>query len=69
MDCKDCPRFDNDSGRCRDGKMNPLRKETAIQVVQIHGIRAICTFNAFREELIHNRLLTDEAKRINRIKP
>ncbi|MEI7578286.1 MAG: hypothetical protein WCK51_15465 [Armatimonadota bacterium] len=49
--------------------MNPLRKETAMQVVQIHGIRAICIFNGFREELIHNRLMTEDAKRTNRIRP
>ncbi len=69
MECKDCPRFDPEHERCKDGKLNPLSKGTAIEVVQIHGIRSICTFNRFREELIHARLLTDGARKANRIKP
>lgn len=55
MKCRDCPRFDQDSERCRDGKVNPESYEAAMNVSQILGLRSICTFNEHRERLIENR--------------
>ena len=55
MDCKDCHRFDLDTKKCLDGKINPHKWETAVNVSQILGIRTICVFNDFRERLIQSR--------------
>lgn len=53
--CRDCPRYDEDAGRCRDGKVNPLEWETAVSVSRQFGVRALCVFNDHRERLIHAR--------------
>lgn len=55
MDCKDCHRFNSDTKRCLDGKVNPHNWETAVSVSQILGIRTICMFNDYRERLIQSR--------------
>lgn len=55
MNCEDCPRFDHDSRKCKDGKVNPRRWDQAVEVANIMGLRMICTFNDHRERLIKNR--------------
>ncbi len=55
MTCRDCPRYDMDAERCRDGKVNPLEWETAVSVSQVLGLRSICSFNRHRERLIAAR--------------
>lgn len=55
MDCRDCPRYDTDERKCRDGKVNPQKWSQAVDVANIHGIRALCPFNDFREKLIQSR--------------
>lgn len=55
MYCRDCPRFDEAVSRCRDGKINPLDWDSALQVSQVMGLRAICTFNDHRERLLAGR--------------
>jgi hypothetical protein len=55
MDCRDCHRWNKDETRCLDGKVNPHRYETAVNVAQVLGIRSICPFNDFRERLIASR--------------
>jgi hypothetical protein len=53
--CRDCPRYDSDAERCRDGKVNPESWENAVSVSQIMGLRSICIFNDYRERLIAAR--------------
>lgn len=55
MDCKECPRFDTNLNRCRDGKVNPQSYDHAFQVTQYMGLRAICVFNDYRERLVEAR--------------
>jgi hypothetical protein len=37
---------------CRDGKLNPHSWESAMEVAQQLGARALCMMNDFREEII-----------------
>lgn len=50
--CRDCHRYDKETEKCRDGKVNPLRYEQALSVSQVMGLRAICAFNDHRERLV-----------------
>jgi hypothetical protein len=52
MQCRDCARFDGESGHCRDKKLNPDTWEEAVNVSRVYGIRAVCMFNDHRERLI-----------------
>ncbi|MFW5697163.1 MAG: hypothetical protein ACOCX1_01230 [Fimbriimonadaceae bacterium] len=55
MHCRDCPRFDQEAQRCQDGKVNPPRWETAVDVANVIGVRSICVFNDYRERLLETR--------------
>lgn len=55
MDCQDCPRYDHGSESCRDRKLNPRRWDQAVDVANVYGLRAICTFNDHREKLLASR--------------
>ena len=57
MHCRDCARYDSQSERCRDSKVNPESWETAVTVSQVLGLRSICVFNDYRERLIASRTL------------
>lgn len=61
MDCRDCARFSE--GRCLDAKVNPLRWEQAVQVANVFGVRAICTFNDHRERLVKARSMPSAPRR------
>ena len=52
MRCEDCPRFDEETGVCRDRKLNPETFGAAVEVIQIFGPRAICTLNDYREQML-----------------
>lgn len=52
MRCDDCPRHDSVRKICRDGKLNPHSWESAVEVAQHLGVRALCVMNDFREEII-----------------
>jgi hypothetical protein len=53
--CEDCPRWDPEKRKCRDGKLNPQRWKDAFEVAWHLGLRAICVFNDHRERLIRAR--------------
>ncbi|MBI1755637.1 MAG: hypothetical protein HY248_04030 [Fimbriimonas ginsengisoli] len=55
MYCRDCPRYDGEASRCRDGKVNPPDWETAVNVANVLGLRSICVFNDHRERLVNCR--------------
>ena len=55
MYCRDCIRYEKETGKCLDGKVNPPRYEQAVSVSQVLGVRAICTFNDHRERLVSVR--------------
>ena len=53
--CRDCPRWDDEKGRCLDGKVNPQKYSMAVEVANVLGVRSICMFNDYRERLIRGR--------------
>lgn len=55
MTCQDCARFDEDGRRCKDGKINPLTYAEALEASRYLGLRSLCVFNDFREQLLYNR--------------
>lgn len=57
MHCRDCARYDQETGRCRDAKINPQTYGQAIEVSKQYGIRSICVFNDYRERLLLGRRL------------
>ncbi len=57
MNCKDCARYDFESRKCLDHKINPHSWDQAINVANVMGIRSICMFNDYRERLVHSRAL------------
>ena len=54
--CRDCVRYEEETQKCLDGKVNPQRYEQALAVSQVLGLRAICTFNDHRERLVSVKL-------------
>ncbi len=55
MYCQDCPIYDKESRKCRDGKVNPQSWGQAVDVSQVLGLRSICVFNDYRERLVQCR--------------
>lgn len=55
MYCRDCARYDPENRKCKDAKVNPQGWETAVEVSNVLGLRAICVFNDHREKLIKAR--------------
>ena len=55
MYCRDCPRYDPEAHRCRDGKVNPPNWELAVSISQVVGLRSICMLNDYRERLVETR--------------
>lgn len=64
MECRDCARYDKDTAKCRDGKLNPQHWKQAVEVSQVFGLRSICVFNDYRERLVGAR--TPERKGVGR---
>jgi hypothetical protein len=64
--CRDCARYDFESEKCLDGKVNPPSWELAVTVSQVLGLRSICAFNDHRERLVRARtpLGASEAKKL-----
>lgn len=62
MNCKDCPRYDHEAAKCRDGKLNPKRYSDAIEAANVWGVRAICTYNDHRERLVSVRAAVEGPK-------
>ncbi|MGI8922832.1 MAG: hypothetical protein ACR2HJ_02130 [Fimbriimonadales bacterium] len=52
MRCSDCPRFDEGTALCKDGKLNPGSRQVAIDVAQQFGPRSICMMNDHREMIV-----------------
>lgn len=50
MDCRDCNLYED--GKCRSGKVNPVRKEDAALVVKFFGPRCLCIMNPHREPML-----------------
>jgi hypothetical protein len=63
MDCRDCPHYVEETRRCAMGKINPQRKSQAVEVVNIFGVRALCTMNDYREWLAESRHSRTERKK------
>jgi len=60
--CRDCPRYDSEARRCRDGKVNPPNWEMAVSISQVVGLRSICMLNDYRERLVETRKDTTDAQ-------
>ena len=54
MNCRDCARYVE--GRCADRKLNPESWSAAVEVANVIGIRAICSFNDHRQKLVESRM-------------
>ena len=63
MICRDCARYDLETERCRDSKVNPQSWESAVCVSQVLGLRSICAFNDYRERLVQSRRPFPDPKR------
>ena len=66
MYCQDCPRYDPEARRCRDGKLNPARYSDAVETANVYGVRAICMYNDHRQRLIQTRRVILTPVRLNR---
>jgi hypothetical protein len=53
--CKDCNRYDLETRKCLDHKVNPQSWGQSVDVANVLGIRSICVFNDYRERLILSR--------------
>ena len=52
MNCRDCPRYDQDAHTCKDGKINPASWGQAVDAAHYFGVRAVCVFCEHRERLV-----------------
>ena len=59
MHCRDCDRFDLETRKCKDQKINPQSWGQAVDVANVLGVRSICVFNDHRERLIRSRLIRE----------
>ena len=64
MNCCDCPIYDEDRQKCRDGKLNPASYGAAVEVANVFGVRAICSFNDHKQRLVSTRTRTCDGKRL-----
>ncbi len=49
--CKNCPRYDREEQRCREGKANPRSKADTVAVAELLGLQTLCHYNPFRDAL------------------
>jgi hypothetical protein len=59
MICRDCHRFDQETSKCLDQKVNPPTYSQAVEVANVIGLRSICAYNDFRERLVSARKSED----------
>lgn len=50
--CQRCRLYDREQRRCRLGKVNPRSKLDTYETAQVLGVRALCAFNLYREQLL-----------------
>ncbi|MCS7309825.1 MAG: hypothetical protein RMM06_07815 [Armatimonadota bacterium] len=50
--CFRCRLYSREERRCRIGKVNPQTKLDTYEAVQVFGVRALCAFNLYREQLL-----------------
>jgi hypothetical protein len=55
VDCRDCARFDLETRKCLDKKVNPKSWGQSVDVANVLGVRSICVFNDYRERLVRSR--------------
>ena len=51
MTCWQCPRYDREARRCRDGKANPKKKADTVAVAELLGLQMLCHYNPYRDAL------------------
>jgi len=51
MACWNCPRYDRTERFCLDGKTNPKKKADAVAVTEFLGLRALCHYSPYRDQL------------------
>ena len=51
MTCWQCPRYDREERRCRDGKTNPTKKTDTVAVAELLGLQTLCHYNPYRDAL------------------
>ena len=50
--CPRCRFYDRERRRCTVGKVNPRTKLDSYETAQVLGVRALCTFNLYRDRLL-----------------
>lgn len=50
--CTSCRLYDIERRRCRIGKVNPRTRLDTYETAQVLGVRALCSFNLYREVLL-----------------
>jgi hypothetical protein len=50
--CARCAFYDRVQRRCRIGKVNPRTKLDTYEAARLLGVRALCPFNLYREQLL-----------------
>ncbi len=58
VSCFRCRFYDRGERRCRLGKVNPQSKLDTYDTAQVLGIRALCAFNLYRDQLLSLPLAT-----------
>ncbi|MCS6831579.1 MAG: hypothetical protein RMM08_12655 [Armatimonadota bacterium] len=53
--CLRCRFYDRERHRCTIGKVNPRTKLDTYETVQVLGVRALCSFNLYRDQLLSKR--------------
>jgi hypothetical protein len=51
MRCWNCPRYNREERVCLDGKANPKKKADAVAVAEFLGLRTLCHYNPYRDQL------------------
>ncbi|MER3473051.1 MAG: hypothetical protein C4335_03260 [Armatimonadota bacterium] len=50
--CPRCRLYDSGRRRCRVGKVNPRTRLDTYETAQVLGVRAICSFNLYRDQML-----------------
>lgn len=52
INCSRCRLYDRANRHCTMGKVNPRTKLDTYETAQVLGVRALCVFNLYRDQLI-----------------
>ncbi|GIV16804.1 MAG: hypothetical protein KatS3mg022_2239 [Armatimonadota bacterium] len=53
--CPRCRLYDHKGRRCTVGKVNPRTKLDTYETAQVLGVRALCMFNLYRDQILRGK--------------